>query len=229
MKEIELLEAIAEALGVDLTGEGHISIVYPPSGGNASLSAGEHVINLLEGTTRLLPEGTIKPLSDTLKKGQFGRSVTIWEDQDVTFRTDTEAQSIHTINAYDFWTLEHKKFRKIFIKTTATTNFKIWVSTHPTGAPKKYSLVSASPTSLGAGQKSVTSAGTPEQLTTTSTPIKSVTIKANIGNVGDIYVVANTGFILGQGDGVSFDIDDLSKVYIDSANDGDGVSYLYVA
>ena len=149
MNQEKLFELIAEALGVDLTGEEHISIVYPSTGGTISLSTGEHVFNLQEGKTYLLPNGAQYSLSNTLREGQFGRSVTIWSDQDITFRTDTEPQSIRTIDAHTHWNIEQKKFRKIFIKTTTSTNFKIWVSTHPTGAPHEKPMPAVDVTSGG--------------------------------------------------------------------------------
>lgn len=88
-------------------------------------------------------------------------------------------------------------------------------------------------TACGSGQQTVESAGTPVQLIATSTPILSVTIKALDDNAGNIYVggasvSATTGYVLGAGDAVSLDVDDLSDVYIDAANDDDGVSFIYV-
>jgi hypothetical protein len=86
---------------------------------------------------------------------------------------------------------------------------------------------------LGSNIRNVTTAGTRVQLTTTSTPILSVVIKARSGITGTIYVgnnaVASTnGFAIAVGESVSIEIDDLSKVWIDSSVSGEGVTYLYV-
>ena len=88
------------------------------------------------------------------------------------------------------------------------------------------------PTAPISGQKSVTTAGTAVALAS-STEIISVVIKAKSGNTGNIYVGdstvdSSTGYILGPGDAVSFDMTDLAAVYIDSDVNGEGVSWLAV-
>lgn len=88
------------------------------------------------------------------------------------------------------------------------------------------------PTTIYNGQNTVAAAGTAEALAS-SQAVKSVTIKALSGNTGDIYVgnsdVDNTnGFVLSPGDTISMDIANLATVYIDSATNGDGVSYIGV-
>lgn len=79
----------------------------------------------------------------------------------------------------------------------------------------------------------VTTAGTRVALATT-TAIKSVTIRAKSVNTGLIYVgsasvAASNGFQLSPAETVSLDIDNLSKVYIDSAVNGEGVSFIYLS
>jgi hypothetical protein len=66
-----------------------------------------------------------------------------------------------------------------------------------------------------------------------SQAVKSVTIKAKFGNSGNIYVGGNpvtssTGLILQPGEAVSLDIANLATVFIDSDNNGEGVSYIAV-
>ncbi len=90
----------------------------------------------------------------------------------------------------------------------------------------------ATPTTVINGKKTVTTAGTRVALAA-STAVKSVTIKALAANTGLIYVgdssVASTnGFQLSAYESVSLDIANLSTINIDSAINGDGVSFLAV-
>ena len=87
--------------------------------------------------------------------------------------------------------------------------------------------------SIGSGQQTVATAGTRVQLTTTNTPIWSVTVKALAGNTGDIYVggadvAAANGFVLAATESISLDVDNLTDVWIDAAVNGEGVSYIYL-
>ena len=80
------------------------------------------------------------------------------------------------------------------------------------------------------GKKTVTTAGTAVQLGT-ATNINTVTIKALNTNDGTIYigdsgVDSTNGYELQRGDSLSLDIDNLTSLYIDSDNDGEGVSYI---
>lgn len=90
----------------------------------------------------------------------------------------------------------------------------------------------STPTGFGSGQQLVDTAGTQEQLPDVT--CKSVTIKANIANTGNIYVGGSavdsaTGFVLGAGETMSLDIDNLNRLYIDSAQNNEGISYFYVS
>lgn len=101
---------------------------------------------------------------------------------------------------------------------------------------------------IKSGQQAVAAAGTAEALTATAIDARKLRLKAptsNTGNVfiGDSTVDSATGFIMEPGDGVnvsdllgsdygsryaesvSFD---LSKVYVDAANNGDLVSFTYL-
>lgn len=80
------------------------------------------------------------------------------------------------------------------------------------------------------GRQMVSTAGTAVQLAS-SQSIKWVIIKALSTNdsvifVGGSDVSAENGYILSPGEAIGLDIDNLSKVYIDSSTDGDGVSYI---
>lgn len=85
----------------------------------------------------------------------------------------------------------------------------------------------------GYGHKAVTTAGTAVALGTTA-PIPSglVLIKALSANAGLIYVGGSAvdnanGFQLSAGDVVYWPATDLADVYIDSAENGEGVCYAY--
>lgn len=84
--------------------------------------------------------------------------------------------------------------------------------------------------SIGSGTQTVAAAGTPVQLTTTSTPILSVAVKALHGNTGMIYVGGpdSQDCVLDAGEPVSMDVDNLTDVWIDADVNGEGVSYLYL-
>lgn len=86
---------------------------------------------------------------------------------------------------------------------------------------------------VGSGVQTVTTAGTRVALAST-TAIKSVTVRAKSVNTGLIYVgssivASSNGFQLSSGETVSIDIDNLSKVYIDSAVNEEGVSFIYLS
>ena len=92
------------------------------------------------------------------------------------------------------------------------------------------------PETIGTGRQVITTAGTAVQLASTLT-IGGIIIVAEFTNigivcVGDLNVVAaeltRQGVPLNAGDGVIITIDDISKIWIDSTSDGDGVTYTMV-
>lgn len=95
----------------------------------------------------------------------------------------------------------------------------------------------ATPSSIGTGRKTVAIAGTREALAA-STTSKSVSITAETDNTGIIVVggsavvavlATRQGTPLNAGDSISIDIDNLSKVNLDTTVNGDGVTYTYTA
>jgi hypothetical protein len=89
---------------------------------------------------------------------------------------------------------------------------------------------SAAPTTIYNGRKAVTTAGVRVSLAS-SQAIKSVAIKALVGNTGFIYVgdsavASSNGFQLSAGDTVSLDISNLATIFLDSSVNGEGVSYI---
>ena len=92
-----------------------------------------------------------------------------------------------------------------------------------------------SPTTIGDGNKTVTTAGTAEKLITASTPCSFVVVTALLANTGQIAVGGSTckatstvrGDILAAGDSTVISIDNVNKVYINSTVNTEGVSFRY--
>lgn len=84
------------------------------------------------------------------------------------------------------------------------------------------------------GQKSVTTAGSPVQLSSASVPCYEIAIQAKRTNTGRIYIggsgVTNddtAGIMLNAEDIYTDYITDLKQVYINSTVDGEGVTFIY--
>ena len=93
------------------------------------------------------------------------------------------------------------------------------------------STTETTPTTFETNQKNVTTAGTRVQLPNNA--CLSVTIKAkdtNIGliYVGDVTVDSAKGFILSAGEPMDIAINNTNKIYIDSAVNGEGISFAFV-
>jgi hypothetical protein len=93
-------------------------------------------------------------------------------------------------------------------------------------------------TKLQSSNGSVTTAGTAVQVNPVATPCAELSLTANEGNVGElcyggsnVLAAANgrIGTPLIQGQTVVLKIDDLSKVYLDAVNSGDGFSYSWLS
>ncbi len=87
------------------------------------------------------------------------------------------------------------------------------------------------PSSVFTGQASVTTAGLRVQLP--DVPCRSASIRArpaNTGNVflGDELVNSATGYILRPADIIDLAIDNLRRLYIDAAVNGEGIAWLVV-
>jgi hypothetical protein len=103
-------------------------------------------------------------------------------------------------------------------------------ATQPISLSSNINTVEVAPTVILNGRVVVTTAGTRTSIAA-STPCKSVTVKAFMTNTGFIYIGNSTvtslnGFRLSAGDTVSLDIADLNTVNIDSAVNGEGVTYI---
>lgn len=89
---------------------------------------------------------------------------------------------------------------------------------------------------IGNGSKTVTSAGTAVQVSTTSVPTAWATLCASADNTGWIAVGGSTvkatgsgrsGITLEKNDCLTLNVDNLSSVYIDSTVNGESVNYVY--
>ena len=93
-----------------------------------------------------------------------------------------------------------------------------------------------SKTGIGNGRGVCSAAGTANQVTTTTTPCKLITFVAETNNTGvvvlggsaiDETVASRSGTPLYPGESVTWQIDDISKVYVDAEITGDGVTYTF--
>lgn len=91
------------------------------------------------------------------------------------------------------------------------------------------------PTILGIGRQIVATHGTAVQLHTDQ-PCKSVVIMAEMDNTGTVTVgnidvigavLTRVGVPLEAGDSLTLEIDNVNDIYIDSIEDGEGITYLY--
>lgn len=96
---------------------------------------------------------------------------------------------------------------------------------------------SSTPTTILDGRQTVPTPATPVALIGSATPIRSVVITAETDNTGVISVggsdvlatlATRKGTPLSAGESISFDINDLSKIYIDSTVATDGITYTAV-
>jgi len=87
------------------------------------------------------------------------------------------------------------------------------------------------PSTLVHGQKTIAAAGTEEAIAGDQPLVVGVTVKALAANAGNVFVGINgvtaaNGFELAPGEQIFIPIDNTQVVFIDVANNGDGISYL---
>jgi hypothetical protein len=121
-------------------------------------------------------------------------------------------------------TREYDKFQE-----NAGGDVAVRVITTSGGLPSSWGIVD--------GRKVVTTAGTAVAIVASSTAFNTLTIQAEENNTGDIMIGASTvveapdsdrGIRLPPGVSYHFAVDgDLGDLYIDSAQNGDGVVYFY--
>lgn len=89
----------------------------------------------------------------------------------------------------------------------------------------------AIPSTIYAGKKTVTTAGTDEVLASSQALISGVTVKALASNSGLVFVgpegvASTTGFQLSAGEQVFIEVGNLATVWLDVATNGEGVTYV---
>lgn len=112
---------------------------------------------------------------------------------------------------------------------TMAQSFRVVVASDQATYPVTASV--ALPTVIYNGQTNVTTAGTRVVLAASQAILSGVTIKAKAANSGAIYVgssavSSSNGYVLAAGDTIFFEIANLNTVNIDSAVNGEGVSYV---
>jgi len=101
--------------------------------------------------------------------------------------------------------------------------FYVKIAASGTATPTTYSP----PSTLLDGDLDVAASATPEALATSTTVLNSVLIQAKTGNTGSVFVGnSSTQHVeLEAGDMVVVVVDDLAKIYIKVAVNGEGVNY----
>jgi hypothetical protein len=110
------------------------------------------------------------------------------------------------------------------------TTWDRWRGDTTNGAQVNVTRV-APPSTVYAGQKTVTTAGTELALGTSQALTQGVWIKALHANTGFIYVgltgvSSADGFVLDAGESIFIPIDNRATIFIDSSVNGEGVSYV---
>ncbi len=97
-------------------------------------------------------------------------------------------------------------------------------------------MANSETTAFISGEKAVAASGTSEALVSASQRVKSVTIIAKSGNLGQVYVggsdvasTTNDGLDAGESlDVVAVNWMDLADIYVDVGTDGEGVDFYAV-
>lgn len=110
-----------------------IYITYPRGGGTRTVTAGEMVIDLLEGKIKL-PDGTIEVPSTSLKAHRFkwARSILFETDKGIVVRLE-EKGGKWTIDAESWLPIVNQQFQKVYVTISEDTEIRFWASTHPEG------------------------------------------------------------------------------------------------
>ena len=89
------------------------------------------------------------------------------------------------------------------------------------------------PNYIGGGTKNIATAGTQVPLSTTSIPSYEVVLTSDDANAGEVYFggpdVDNTYPPLNPGDSATVPTNDVSKVWVDAANNNEDVRFTYTA
>lgn len=112
---------------------------YPEQGGVKTIGVGETVLDFFKGVARS-PKGEESDISDSLDKRELNhcRSILIHTTQDLEISLDSrtgQRGGKFTIDANKYTRIFHQKFNMVYLTAAASTDIKVWASTHPEGIP----------------------------------------------------------------------------------------------
>jgi hypothetical protein len=219
----------------------HIFIFPPQDDDIKFTTAGTLEINFYSGEVKTrsgakAEGGRLPALQKNLRGGQREsiRSLILRVDKKVRIYTDGDNKQLIPIEAGDLWRLEMLPFKILYINILSanTTLMTCMASTSLVGF---IPTMHRTPSNGDTGVKTITAAGTAEQITEDDTPIQTVRIKAIRTNTDDIYFSfseahanSTSGDRLAPNEAVSINIDNLNKIWLDAAVNGEGVTYSYV-
>ena len=199
---------------------------------DADLANGEYWVDYMTGHCRGKKASNATDISATynyfIEDVAFSGSVTIPADMNIAKVGNT---AVHAPNAAIMATgVPVMPARYMATPPTLTDTFASPLLLDSKGNLKTRDAV---PTTITEGTKNVTTAGVAVALGTTLAT-KSIYIKANIGNTGNIYVGGSgtssaTGIPLAAGDDITLEIADRATVYLDADVNGEGVGYLILS
>ena len=209
--------------------------VFPPEEDDILIPrVGLIEINYVDGSVKGKGQGIRLPQLQGSLEGihrKSVRSIHIETDKNIRYYTNVgSSKNLIRVRGGDIWETELQPFQKLFIKILEVNTTLLVISSTSLVGMKP--LMGRVPTAIDSGQKNVSAAGTAERLVTASTPIRSVVVTAKRTNTGNIFIggsdVDSTGDIIAPGSNRSVPIDNLNKVFIDSAVSGEGVSFSWV-
>lgn len=213
------------------TDEEPVVSAYPKSGSRKTLPVGESFFNLLAGYVELA-DGTKEHMSRGT--GDYCVALLINTNYPVDIRVKRDGDDLFKTPVFSGWWKQPKlsPFDSLTVKTTKQTFFYLQVATVEGAIAKTSNPLAYNRRTLATNQKNVTSAGTAEALQSQDVPAGyAVVVRAKEGNSGNIYVgnsgvSSSNGDILNPGGVVELFVDDVSDIYIDADNDGEGVSWV---
>jgi len=230
-----LLEVL-DALG-GTAEEGTLLANYPRSG-KKSVGIGTVTINTRSGEV-VVPNEDVGNMSSPIPS--TCQSLLLYCNREIDLELKVEGITTLSTSIFASWMrFADITFDEINIDASVATKLYIIVSNSKNGVPTMDRLIQKgideNLTSWDHGHKTVTAAGTAENLTAMDVPDGIyLTIRALVGNVGNVYVGSskanaedvNKRLTLQPGESSSFKSDDTDLIWIDADNNGEGVEYWY--
>lgn len=232
----DTLLSILDALGGTIE-EGTLLSNYPRSG-KKSVGIGIVTINTRSGEVTV-PNEDVGNMSAPISS--VCQSLLMYCNREIDLELKAEGVTTLSTSIFASWMrFADITFDEIKIVTSVATKIYIIVSNTKDGVPTMDRLIQKgideNLTSWDHGQKTVTAAGTAENLVAMDVPDGIyLTIRALVGNVGNVYVGnskanaedVNKRLTLQPGESSSFKADDTDLIWIDADNNGEGVEYWY--